>query len=181
VSQAMSRSVDRPTLDELITGVVASAVHLELRDVYTPSDPVFLRWKAGEPVGDLAAAWSEWLDLVRSCTMRGVRFRRARVFSTPPTDFLRYEYDLTEVLNLSAGEDVRWLPRSQASDLALPGNDFWLLDGKLVVFNLFDGEGEPLTGGDDEQITDDPAVVQLCRSAFEAVWWRATPHREYRM
>jgi uncharacterized protein DUF6879 len=181
VSQGISRSVDRPTLNELIAGAIASAVHLELRDIYTPSDPVFHRWKAGESVEELVPAWSEWFDLVRSRAMRGVRFRRARVFSTPPTDFLRYEHDLTPGLNLAAGEDVRWLPRSRASDLALPGNDFWLLDDQLVVFNIFDGEGEPLTDGDDEQITNDPAVVELCRSAFEAVWSRATPHREYRM
>lgn len=31
--------------------------------------------------------------------------------------------------NVKAGEEVRWLPRRQASDLALPGNDFWLFDG----------------------------------------------------
>jgi hypothetical protein len=32
-------------------------------------------------------------------------------------------------MNAAAGEDVRWLPRRRASDLALPGTDFWVLDG----------------------------------------------------
>jgi hypothetical protein len=181
VSRSTPPSEDRPTLNELIAGAVASAVHLEMRDTYTPSDPIFHRWQAGEPAEVLVGAWSEWLDLVSSCAGRGVRFWRARIFSTPPTEFLRYEYDLTPGLNLTAGEDVRWLPRSQASDLALPGNDFWLLDNAVVVFNIFDGEGEPLPDGKDEQITDDPAVVELCRNAFEAVWERAVPHHKYRM
>jgi Family of unknown function (DUF6879) len=34
----------------------------------------------------------------------------------------------TAGLNIAAGEEVRWLPRRRASDLRLPGNDFWLLD-----------------------------------------------------
>ncbi|MEO3840578.1 DUF6879 family protein [Streptomyces sp. B22F1] len=32
-------------------------------------------------------------------------------------------------------EAVMWLPRRRASDIALPGNDFWLFDGRLVRWN----------------------------------------------
>lgn len=30
----------------------------------------------------------------------------------------------------TAGEDVRWLPDRRTSDIALPGDDFWLFDGR---------------------------------------------------
>lgn len=40
-----------------------------------------------------------------------------------------------------------------------------------------DGELAP----DDEEYTDDPAVVKLCADAFEAVWDLAVPHADYRL
>jgi hypothetical protein len=149
-----------------------------MRDAYTPSDPVFLDWKAGNRV-DPVETWRKWYDLIRATTGRGVKIRRARIVSEPITDFIRYEYDLTAGLNIGGGEDVRWLPRRRASDLALPGNDFWVFDDETVLFNLFDGEGEPAPDGDEELRTD-PSVVRLCVAAFEAVWERAIPHEDYR-
>ncbi|MGV9267669.1 DUF6879 family protein [Kitasatospora sp. NPDC003701] len=71
-----------------------------------------------------------------------------------------------------AGQQVRWLPRMQASDLALPGNDFWLLGGRLVRFGHFSGDGAYLGA----TFTDDPTVAALCNAAFEAAWERATQH-----
>jgi hypothetical protein len=88
-----------------------------------------------------------------------------------------HEYDITDGTNVAAGEEVRWLPRRRASDLALPGNDFWLFDDRLVRFGYFTGDGEFL----EHELADDPAVVKLCASAFEAVWERAIPHGNYRL
>jgi hypothetical protein len=96
--------------------------------------------------------------------------------SEPVTDYIRYEHAGT-VVNLGAGEDVRWLPRRQASTIALPGNDFWLIDGRLVRWNHFTGDGASAPG----EITDDPDAARLCADAFEAVWSRATPHDEYKI
>ena len=96
--------------------------------------------------------------------------------SEPIAPFIRYEYDITDGTNIAAGEEVRWLPRRRASDLALPGNDFWLLDDRLIRFGYFAGDGEFL----EHELVDDPAVVKLCSSAFEAVWERAVPHADYR-
>jgi hypothetical protein len=62
------------------------------------------------------------------------------------------------------------------SDIALPGNDFWLLDDRLVVILHLTGEGE----FDGYEPVSDTDVVKLCASAFEAVWDRAVPHRDYR-
>jgi len=164
-----------PPFDELFASATTSAVHLEMRDTYTPGDPLYLRWLAGDGI-DIAGEEREWYDLVQTTVARGVHMRRARIVSEPLADFIRFEYELTPPLNLAAGDQVRWLPRRRATDIALPGNDFWVIDNRLARINHFTGDGEILDG----EITDEPAVVKLCASAFEAVWERAIPHKEYR-
>jgi hypothetical protein len=140
--------------------------------------PSFAEWKAGHRLtpGDRASWWRPWLDLVSEAVGRGVVIRRARIVSEPVSEYIRFEYDGT-FTNVTAGELVRWLPRRRASDIALPGNDFWVFDDRLVEFNHFTGEGA--SAG--PELCDDPAVVKLCSSAFEAVWERAVPHAEYRI
>ncbi|MFE2723542.1 DUF6879 family protein [Kitasatospora sp. NPDC059327] len=174
----MKQSV--PDFIEQLTSVTSSAVHLEMRDAYGVADEAddFARWLAtGERDVDPASSyWSTWVNLVASLTTRRVSVRRARIVSEPVSDYIRYEHAGT-VVNLGAGEQVRWLPRKQASDLTLPGNDFWLLDGRLVRFGHFSGDGAYLG----ETFTDDPAVAALCDTAFEAVWERATPHETYEL
>jgi hypothetical protein len=118
----------------------------------------------------------DWYELVRGNVARGIQFRRARVVSEPLADYIRFEYDITDDLNIAAGEQVRWLPRRQASDLCLPGNDFWVFDNRLIRLSHFAGNGDFL----DDVPSDDPAVVTMCAGAFEAVWERAIPHAQYR-
>jgi hypothetical protein len=72
---------------------------------------------------------------------------------------------------------VRWLPRRRASDLALPGNDFWLFDERIVMVNHFTGTGE---SAGTEVTPTIPRWVKLCGFAFLAVWERAIPHQDYR-
>lgn len=120
-----------------------------------------------------------WLALIAETTGRGVDVRRARIVSEPVSDYVRFEHHLTAA-NVAAGEQVRWLPRRRASDVALPGNDFWLFDEELIVFHHFDGNGELSPDGDEEVVTD-PAVVKLAATAFESVWTRAVPHASYRL
>ncbi|WP_433253189.1 DUF6879 family protein [Streptosporangium sp. CA-135522] len=163
------------TFVDLIGECHHTAIHLEMRDAYTPDDPVYLDWKAGRQI-DAVERWPEWVKLARETIARGVSIRRARIVSEPITEFIRYEYELTEPLNTGIGELVKWLPRRQASDIALPGNDFWLFDDRLVRFGHFSGDGHYL--GD--EVSEDPAVIKLCASAFEAVWERGIPHEAYR-
>lgn len=163
-----------PPFDELMAATSTSAVHLEMRDMYEPHDPEYLRWLAGEPI-DWVAGHKWWYDLVRVAVGRGVRMRRARIVSEPLTDYIRSEYECAGAMNVPAGEELRWLPRRQATDIALPGNDFWVFDDKLVCVNHFTGNGDMV----DPEVTEEPAVVKLCASAFEAVWERAIPHEQY--
>ncbi|MYW03814.1 hypothetical protein GT354_37145 [Streptomyces sp. SID3343] len=155
-----------------------SAVHLEMRDVYTSEDEAqdFAAWQAGhrhDPT-DRASWWTPWLDLIAATTARGVTVRRARVVSQPVTTYIAYEHACTHQ-NIAAGEHVRWLPRSRASDLLLPGNDLWVMDDRLVRFNLFTGNGEFLHHVD----LHDAALAKQCVTAFEAVWERAVPHEDF--
>ncbi|MEU3293033.1 DUF6879 family protein [Streptomyces longwoodensis] len=174
----MSLSV--PSWDELLDGAHESALHLEMRDTYGVAGEaaVLDRWRAtGEADTDPQSAyWRPWVDLVRRTVARGVTVRRARIVSEPVSDYVRYEHTAT-VVNLAAGEEVRWLPRRRASDIALPGNDFWLIDGRLIRWNHFTGEGASAPG----EISEDQAAARLCATAFDAVWARAIPHNEYKI
>src|SRR5437763_15159514 len=148
---------------DAIRGARHAAVHLEMRDTYTPDDPDFIDWRAGVNL-DVEARSGWWTDLVKAAVARGVRIRRARIVSEPVTEYIHFEYDVTAGHNVAAGEEVRWLPHRRASDLALPGNDFWLFDGERVVFNHFAGDGR--WPDDGTEVSDDPAVVMLCAAAL---------------
>ncbi|WP_461006298.1 DUF6879 family protein [Streptomyces capparidis] len=154
-----------------------SVLHLETRDSYAVDDEEFAQWKAGALVdpADRSAWWVDWWHgSIADSVHRGVPVRRARVVSEPVSEYIRFEHDVTYT-NVEAGEEVRWLPRRNASDIALPGNDFWMFDDDLVVFNHFTGEGA--WAGHERR--SEPAVIRLCATAFEAVWERAVPHAEY--
>lgn len=171
---------DVPDFNELLRAAQRSAVHLEMRDTYGVGDEEdgFDRFRTHGEV-DLdpdSPFWAGWTPTVRETVARGVRMRRARIVSEPVTDYIRWEHAQTPV-NIAVGEDVRWLPRRQASDIALPGNDFWLFDRDAVLFNHFAGDGswdEPRW-----TVTRDPQVIRLCAEAFETVWERAVPHEKY--
>jgi hypothetical protein len=167
-----------PTFAELLGGAVESAVHLEMRDSYAVDyeEGPFADWRAGfrHDPDDRASWWRPWLDLVQETVGRGVVMRRARIVSEPVSDYIRYEHSGT-FTNVAAGEQVRWLPRRHASDLALPGNDFWLIDSRLIRWNHFTGDGA--SGGG--ELSTDPAAAKLCAEAFDAVWERGIPHDRY--
>ncbi|WP_028804838.1 DUF6879 family protein [Streptomyces sp. 142MFCol3.1] len=169
-----------PTFAELLRSATHSAVHLEMRDSYAVDyeKGPFAQWRGGfrHDVADRASWWRPWLDLIAATVARHVVVRRARIVSEPVSEYIRYEYSGT-FTNVAAGEQVRWLPRRQASDIALPGNDFWLIDDRLVRWNHFTGDGASAGG----EMSDDPAAVKLCADAFEAVWARAIPHENYKI
>ncbi|MBV9315480.1 MAG: hypothetical protein JO100_17510 [Pseudonocardia sp.] len=166
-----------PSFEDLFRRAECSAVHLEMRDVYAVKDEGadFARWRAtGQAdVDPDSEHWRPWVAMLQDAVKRGIRVRRARIVSMPVTDHIRYEYALTTV-NVFAGEAVRWLSRRGASDIALPGIDFWLFDGKYVRINHFTGDGD--SAEEPFEDSDDPALAQLCATSFEAVWRRATPH-----
>ncbi|AXG79681.1 DUF6879 family protein [Streptomyces paludis] len=178
----MRQSGQQPSFEELMAATTRAAVHLEMRDAYGVSDEAddFRHWRqTGERDVDPASAyWGPWVSLVKDTVRRGVEVRRVRIVSEPVSDYIRYEHAGT-VVNTGAGENVRWLPRRQASALALPGNDFWLFDEETVLFNHFAGDGEVSPEG--RELRTEPAVARLAARAFAAAWALATPHDHYRI
>ncbi|MFE0273820.1 DUF6879 family protein [Streptomyces sp. NPDC058992] len=166
-----------PSFAELLGECERSAVHLELRDRYAPTDR-FEAWKRGERIDwdDRESWWHPYDQLIADTVARGVVIRRARIISEPVTDYIRWEHYVTHA-NVTAGEQVRWLPRRQATGLALPGNDFWAFDEKLLRVHHFSGDGAVV----EDEFTDDPDLVKHCLTSFESVWERAIPHDEYRI
>jgi len=165
-----------PPFPELLRACTSSAVHLEIRDTYTPADPWFQAWLSGDREAFERQQTRPWLDLIREVTGFGVQVRRARVISEPVTDYIRFEHATTGS-NVAAGENVRWLARHLATGLLLPANDYWVFDGQRAQFNYFSGPGEFL----DTRLCDDPVIIKHCAAAFEAVWERAIPHQEYQL
>lgn len=160
--------------EDLLVSFGREAIHLETRDAYGTAIelPHMAQWAAGEP-DDLE--WlQEWCATLRAHVKAGRSVRRARIVSEPLSDYQRWSYSIAYPM-VEAGEDIRWVPRRLVSSVALPGNDYFLFDDRLAVFLLYSGNG--LATG--RLGTTDPAVILLCRSAFEAVWKLSIPHLEY--
>jgi hypothetical protein len=161
--------------DGLFVSFRREALHLEMRDSYgTEAEiPHMAKWAAGEP-DDLE--WLRpWCDRVEAAVAAGKSFRRASIVGEPLSDYQRWSHSMTG-RHVDAGEDCRWVPRRLVSGIAVPGNDFWLFDDQIALFIVFAGNGKVV----ERQRSIDPAVVRLCRSAFDAVWAHAIPHREYK-
>jgi len=166
-----------PTAYDLLRSAGRSAIHLETRDAYTPSDSDWLDWQAGNRFDPATReGWTDWFDLMKAAVGRGVTVRRARIVSEPVSDYIKYEYDVTADYNLAAGEQVRWLPRRQTAGLLVPPTDFWVFDDQVVVWNHFAGDGSWVA----RENCDDASLARLCMSSFDSVWERAIPHEEYR-
>jgi hypothetical protein len=159
----------------LLRSAECSAWHMELRDGYTPDDPDWLDWQAGNRF-DPAERWASWAALIDVTVGRGVAVRRVRLVSEPVTAYIRFEYDVTAAHNIAAGEQVRWLPRQKAAGLLVPCSDFWVFDSQVVLWNHFAGDGSWVG----EERSDDLELAKLCASSFEAAWERGIPHEGYR-
>lgn len=157
------------------TSFQREALHLEMRDSYGTAEeiPHLRKWEAGEP--DDADWLQPWFDLVSDGTQADKVFRRARIVSEPISDYQKWVLKDT-TLFVDAGEDIRWVPRSRVSTVALPGNDFWLFDDEILVFLIFAASGLVV----DRYRTTDRSAIELCRTSFEEVWKLSIPHSEYR-
>jgi len=168
-------SITDEEFNRLLSVFEREALHLETRDAYGTAVelPHMAKWAAGEH-DDLK--WlQEWCSTLREHVKGGKSVRRSRIVSEPLSDYQRWSYSIAQPM-VDAGEDIRWVPRRLVSSVALPGNDFYLFDDRLVVFLIYAGNGLSI----DKVTSTDPADVRLCRSAFEAVWNMAIPHRDYK-
>ncbi|MED7948030.1 DUF6879 family protein [Streptomyces sp. BE303] len=164
-----------PSFAELLAGCSRSAVHFEARDDYGTNER-FEAWKAGHRNDweDRSSWWLPFHSAISDAVARGVVIRRVRVVSEPVSDYIRWEHCTTRA-NVEAGEQVRWLPRRQASDLLIPMNDYWAFDSRVLRVHHFSGSGSIV----EDEITDFPELVKLYSDAFETIWERAIPHDQY--
>jgi hypothetical protein len=159
---------------DLLDACSRTAFKLEFRDGYMTGDPGYKAWEAGD-LDTAIAAYRDHSERIRAAVERGVAIRRVRVISVPVSAYIRFEHAVTDGVNIAAGELIRWLPRRHASDLALPGNDAWVFDDRVVQFGHFAGDGSFLAN----EVTEAPEVVKLCSSAFHAAWARAIDHADF--
>ncbi|MFJ1590164.1 DUF6879 family protein [Kitasatospora albolonga] len=115
---------------------------------------------------DRMSWWQPWLDLIAETVGHSVVMRRARTASEPVSEYIRYEHSCT-FTNIATGEQVQWLPRRRVSEIALPGNNFWLFDDRLVRWNHFPGDGPPRP-----KAHHPSACGKLRGEAFMALWDR---------
>lgn len=168
-------SISEAEFDGLLRSFSRESVHLETRDAYGTAVelPHMAKWAIGEP-DDLA--WlDDWCATIRRHVSAGTSIRRARVVSEPLSEYQRWSHSIAQPM-VDAGEDIRWVSRSLVSSVAMPGNDFYLFDGHLAVFLIYAGSGLAT----DRLTSTDPADIELCQSAFEAVWKLSIPHSEYK-
>jgi len=164
-----------PAFAELFRGFSRSARRLETRDRYAGDQALFDRWRRGEldepALADKVAAW---LEQVRASTAAGGRYERVRVVREPPTDYQRFALATCRA-SVEAGEDIRYLPRGEAVELALPDHDFWLFDDERLALLYFTADDRPLGA----QVVRDPALLGQHRRWFELAFEAAQPYREY--
>jgi hypothetical protein len=167
-------SISEADFDRLLRTFTHSSLHLETRDAYGTAIelPHMAKWEAGEP-DDLS--WlQDWCNTLRRHVAAGKTVRRARIVSEPLSDYQRWSRSIAQPM-VDAGEDIRWVPRRLVSSIGIPGNDFYLFDDRLVVFLVYRGDGLNAV----YDTSTEPADIELCRSAFDAVWRLAVPHRDY--
>jgi hypothetical protein len=168
------RRITDEEFDVLLTGFHREIIHLETRDSYGTAVelPHMAKWAAGE-ADDLE--WLQgWCTTLHDAVKSGKSVRRVRIVSEPLSDYQRWSYSIAQPM-VDAGEDIRWVPRRLVSSVAIPGNDFYLIDKTLVVFLTYTGNG--LDAG--KFVSHSQADIELCHSAFETVWKLSIPHNDY--
>ena len=167
------RIIDRAEFERLVESFTASAWRLEIQGTYDEPEErePLRRFLAGEPPDH---EWmTDWFEWVAELTSQGRRMGRVRVLTEPLTDYLRFELSFTGPA-VDAGEDIRVLSESAARELALPRDDFWLFDDRLVAVLRF---GD--TGVDSVEVIDDPPVVARYRAIQRRAQGAAVPYREW--
>jgi hypothetical protein len=159
--------------DTMFTTMKHSAWRLETRRRYAwdETQESYAQFARGEDVvWDMEDAWCQER---RVHTGLGKRYERVRILDSPPTMGQKYLLENAR-RNEAVGEDIRVLTRSEADELNLPAEDFWLFDSRVVALLHFD-DADEMTGV--ELITNPVEVVRYSQ-AREAAWHHAVPHEQ---
>jgi hypothetical protein len=135
-----------------------SAYRLELLDEYdSPSTRVRVaRFLTGQP--DDAEVRTYWDRVVGEARRAAKTMQRVHVITEPPTDYLRFELAFYRG-SVLAGEDIRILSGDLATDLDLPGFDYWLFDDERAAVMYYGDRGTWLH----TEIVTESSFVADCR------------------
>jgi Family of unknown function (DUF6879) len=154
----MGKPVSDDELADLLRTFERTAFRLETQDAYPDAyeQEDLALFLAGTPRTPDELGWFRpWADQVRRQTRQGKQISRVRVQSEPPTGYQRWER-WVGAWNIAAGEDIRYMTRSEAGRIGLPlDHDWWLLDGRRLVVMRFAGNvrtqeliTDPITAGE---------------------------------
>lgn len=152
-----------------------SAWRWEAQGVYLQPDEVepWQRWREGTPALTFLDWLRPWLDEVQAATRAGRRFERVRMMTEPPTEYLRWQMEVTPA-NVKAGEVIHILSEPMARTLGLPQEDFWLFDDERVAVLHF--TSDDLEGA---EIITDPDTVARYRSWRDLTMEHAVAFENY--
>ncbi|MEU7042742.1 DUF6879 family protein [Streptomyces varsoviensis] len=157
--------VDRATFRRLFGTFKHTAWRLETRRGYASDreDPEFQAFLAtGSSPCDLD---EPWFANIKAQTEAGKTVGRVRVADSPPTTEQLFLLDYARH-NAAVGEDIRYLWREDADRAALPAEDFWIFDSRLIAVLHFD-DADDIT--DIELITEPAEVVRYCMARDAAM------------
>ncbi|MFF3518770.1 DUF6879 family protein [Streptomyces sp. NPDC002573] len=161
--------------DRLFTQLEHTAWRLETRRRYASdeSTETYAQFTHGEPV-NWDGVDAEWCAERQQQVALGKRFERVRIVDHPPTPGQLYLLDNAR-RNSSVGERILTLTRAHADQLALPAEDFWLFDSRLVARLNFDDADNLL----DVELITEPAAVVRYAMARDAAMHHAIPYVEF--
>ncbi|OQQ16155.1 hypothetical protein B0675_02405 [Streptomyces sp. M41(2017)] len=161
--------------DQLFTQFKHTAWRLESRRRYASDEltPTYAAFYRGEPV-NWEGVDAEWCEERRQQTALGKRFERVRIMDQPPTPGQLYLLDNAR-RNSYVGEVISNLSRADAERLALPVEDFWLFDSRLVARLNFDDDDQLLN----VELITEPAEVLRYAQARDGAMHHAVPYEEF--
>ncbi|MGW3392786.1 DUF6879 family protein [Streptomyces hydrogenans] len=170
----MPKFIDDATFGDYFASFEHTAWRLETRRGYG-SDRQNEKFRHFEATGELAEEPERpWCTNVRAQTSQGKRFERVRIVDQPPTTEQLYLL-ASAAVNNAAGEDIRNLWRSDADQLRLPAEDFWLFDSRRALVLHF-GDADTYLGS--ELVEDAERIVRYCQIR-DAAWHHAIRRADF--
>ena len=156
----LTKLITGEEFDNLFRTFEHTVFRLETRDRYNaPYEAEMIRtYEAGEPATSLPGD-RPWTNNVRTTTAAGLKWSRVRVVSEPLTDYSQFGLWACQ-RNINAGDNIRYLPRSQAEELDLPKlpYDYWLFDSRKLILMHYNDDDDRFEGA--ELIEDPTKIVQ---------------------
>lgn len=170
----MPKLIDLAEFRRLFETFEHTAWRLETRKGYSSDreDPTYAEFV--ETGGITLDYDDEWSQNIRTQTEAGKTIGRVRIVDQQPTTGQLFL--LTDApRNAAAGEDMRYLWRSDAEAQRLPAEDFWIFDSRLIVLLNFDDDD---VLHDVEVITEPAEVLRYCQ-VRDAAMHHAVPYDQF--